>query len=133
MVEYYWNEDHDSIGVLVSVGFGAGWSTWNVPELAYDKRVVEFWLSHHNLDWVKEVSRPKSWDESVPETDAHREARLFFAECGYETPYFGGYENIRLQWVPKGVYWRIDEYDGAESIEYFDSALWNRLESEEED
>jgi len=133
MIEYYWNEDHNSIAVLVSSGYGAGWSTWNVPALAYDKRVVEFWLSHNDLDWIEEVSRPMCLDELLPETDAHREARLFFTECGYETPYFGGYKNIRLVWVPKDVYWRIIEYDGAESVEYFDSALWNRVESEEED
>ena len=45
-VELY--EKDGKIGVLVSHGFGAGWSTWGSDELAYDKRVVEFWLSHKN-------------------------------------------------------------------------------------
>ena len=45
-MEYYWNEDHTEIAVLVSVGFGAGWSTWNEKELAYDKRVVDLFIEY---------------------------------------------------------------------------------------
>lgn len=35
MVERYYNKKNE-LGVLISVGFGAGWSTWNDTELAYD-------------------------------------------------------------------------------------------------
>lgn len=44
MVEKYYNEDGE-LGVLYSPGFGAGWSTWDRDELAYDRRIVEYWLS----------------------------------------------------------------------------------------
>lgn len=46
MVEKYYNEN-DELGVLYSPGFGAGWSTWDNEELAYDKRIVEYWLNEN--------------------------------------------------------------------------------------
>lgn len=49
MVEKYYNENGE-LGVLVSGGFGAGWSTWNSNELAYDKRIVEKWLENVSSD-----------------------------------------------------------------------------------
>ena len=52
-MEVYYNEDKTKYAVLVSHGFGAGWSSWNDPSVAYDKRVVEFWLTHHESDEVK--------------------------------------------------------------------------------
>ena len=127
-MKYYWDEDGQYIAVLVSSGYGAGWSTWNQEELAYDRRVVEFWLTHHNSNWIVDVMRSSLNHKTLPETDAHREARLFFAECGYSMPYFGGYGNIELKWVPAGVYWRITEYDGAEHLEFFDESRWNYVE-----
>ena len=44
MVEKYYNENGE-LGVLISPGFGAGWSSWNCDEIAFDKRVVEYWDS----------------------------------------------------------------------------------------
>ena len=44
MVEKYYNENGE-LGVLISTGFGAGWSSWNCDEIAFDKRVVEYWLN----------------------------------------------------------------------------------------
>ena len=41
MVEKYYNENGE-LGVLISPGFGAGWSSWNCDEIAFDKRVVEY-------------------------------------------------------------------------------------------
>jgi hypothetical protein len=43
------------IAVLVSGGFGAGWSTWNQPELAYDKRVVEFLVIEEGRSKLYEI------------------------------------------------------------------------------
>lgn len=48
MMEKYYNEN-DELGVLISVGFGAGWSTWNDEGLAYDKRIIEKWLEKNNI------------------------------------------------------------------------------------
>lgn len=94
MVEKYYNENGE-LGVLISVGFGAGWSTWNDEEIAYDKRIIEKWL--------EKVSSDEMCD--------------YIESLGYRRPYMGGYHDLRLRFVPRGTMFCIHEYDGAESIE----------------
>lgn len=94
MVERYYNEN-DELGVLVSHGFGAGWSTWNDKEIAYDKRIVEKWL--------EKVTSDEMCD--------------YIESLGYKIPYMGGYIDLELEFVPRGTMFCIHEYDGAESIE----------------
>lgn len=94
MVEKYYN-DKDELGVLVSHGFGAGWSSWNNEEIAYDKRIIEKFLENPSLDEMCE----------------------FIASLGYNKPYMGGYGGLTLEFIPRGTMFCIHEYDGAESIE----------------
>lgn len=94
MVERYYNENGE-LGVLVSYDFGAGWSTWNYEELAYDKRIIEKWLERVDSDEMKD----------------------YIESLGYRRPYMGGYEDLELEFVPRGTMFCIHEYDGAESIE----------------
>lgn len=119
-MEYY--EENGKIGVLVSPGYGAGWSTWGAKELAYDKRIVEFWLSHKDdKEFMRTVT--ESGLLSRDESKAHKEAVQFFKSIGYENcPYMGGFDDIVLEYVHRGTPWRISEYDGYESLETFEDA-----------
>lgn len=114
-MEYY--EKNGEIGVLVSPEYGAGWSTWNNAELAYDKRVVEFWLSHKDdKEFMRTVEIGGSYYSG--ESNAHKEAEDFFKSIGYEKcPYMGGFSDIVLMFVPRGIPWRILEDDGDEELE----------------
>ena len=94
MVEKYYNENGE-LGVLVSYGYGAGWSTWNDKKLAYDKRIVEKFLDDVSSD----------------------EMCNFVESLGYARPYMGGYNQLELEFIPRGTLFRIYEYDGYESIE----------------
>lgn len=80
--------------VLISPGYGAGWSTWNTKELAIDKRVIEAFESGMNKDKMSE----------------------YLKELGYEDVYMGGYYDCKIAEVPKGSRFIIEEYDGYESI-----------------
>ena len=92
-VERYYNENGE-LGVLISVGFGAGWSTWNDENLAYDKRIIEKWL---------EGATPNEMCD-------------YIEGLGYRRPYMGGYNDLWLEFIPRGTLFCIHEYDGAESI-----------------
>lgn len=105
-MEYYYDVNHENIGVLCSFGFGAGFSTWNDPNLASDKRVVEYWI--RNREYMPE-ERVKKYLESI----------------GYYNVYMGGWDTIDIVWVPIGSYWRIEEYDGAERVEILNTDDWN--------
>lgn len=117
-MEYYYNEDKTKVAVLVSYGFGAGWSTWNDKCLAYDKRVVEFWLDHNTVEFCHSVD---AHSHSHP-TAAGEIVNNFLESCGYQGTYLGGYGDIDLEWVPCGTPFRITEYDGNERIETLDDA-----------
>lgn len=97
VVEKYYK--NDELGVLISYGFGAGWSTWNDEEIAYDKRIIEKWLdgatSSEMCDYIESL--------------------------GYSRPYMGGYAGLELEFIPRGTMFCIHEYDGAESIETMES------------
>ena len=117
-MEVYWNPQHTEYAILVSRGFGAGWSTWNGKELAYDKRVIEWYLEHNYSDFFNKVRLYS------PETLEHKEATEFFNSLGYGSPYFGGLQLNMIEWVPAGKRWRIDEYDGSESIHFANDDDW---------
>ena len=123
--ELYWNKDHSAYAVLVSHGFGAGWSTWGDARLAYDKRIVEFWLAHkNNREWMESVNIMFSAN-----SPAHEEAASFFKSIGYhDCPYMGGFSDIKLHWVLANSKWRIEEYDGAESLVFEENYTWFQVD-----
>ena len=119
--ELYLNEDGTKYAVLVSYGYGAGWSSWNKDWFAYDKRIVEFWLAHKDDEqWMRTLVG------SIKESPAHKEAREFFTNTiGLkDCPYLGGFADIKLVWINRGTVWHIHEYDGAESIECMEDIEW---------
>lgn len=109
-VERYYNND-GQLAVLVSHGYGAGWSTWNDEygiDLAIDKRVVKVFFEY------------KTFGKKIK----HDELRDWLESIGYHNVYTGGWEDIRIEWVDKGTMFRISEYDGAESLETPQSKDW---------
>lgn len=85
------------VAVLVSYGYGAGWSTWgNSTErefYAMDKGLVE-------------LAMQKAKEEHV---------KTYIEAAGYTEPYMGGWP-CSIEWIPKGTAFVIEEYDGSESI-----------------
>lgn len=89
--------------VLVSPGFGAGFSTWNKPEMAVDFDLVEAFLSGDKTRFAYIVNEKYNEDDSL---------------------YLGGMEDLMVEWVDEGKKFRIDEYDGNERIEILQEADW---------
>jgi len=91
----YINKD-GKVGVLVSVGFGAGWSTWNDNEdfLAMDKKLVEMKLNKAPIE----------------------EVEAYCKKVNGEAPYMAGWGNVEVRWMRQGAVFRVSEYDGSESL-----------------
>ena len=87
--------------VLVSPGFGAGFSTWNKPEMAVDFDLVEAFLSG----------------------DMNRFEYIVVEKYG-ENMYLGGMKDLMVVWVDEGKKFRIDEYDGNERVEILEDTNW---------
>lgn len=111
-IEYHYN-DKGEIGVLVSCGYGAGWSTWNHygVKLAVDKRIIEKYLEHiDDKKWLKSII-------SFSDNDTKTEFQNFLSSLGYEDVCVLGFSDCEIEYVPFGSVIRINEYDGFESLE----------------
>jgi len=97
------------VAVLVSRGFGAGWSTWSYDhpseQLLYEPNIVEILLS---------------------DKDTREKIKLIedYCEVNYKDFYLGGLEQLDVEWLPVGTAFRIHEYDGSESVEIRDEMDW---------
>ena len=94
--------DDEKVEVLVSPGWGAGWSTWNDDglKLAVDKRII---------DYFKKVGQDT--DENI--------VKAFCESIGYKRVYCGGWDQLVIETVPQGKKFRITEYDGFEELEVY--------------
>ena len=111
-IEYYYN-DKGEIGILVSYGYGAGWSSWSEYgiKLAVDKRIIEKFLEHiHDKEWCNAIS---SFGDNI----IKKEFSDYLSSIGYDNVFLGGLVQCNLEYVPLGSAVRITEYDGAESLE----------------
>jgi hypothetical protein len=91
------------VAVLVSSGFGAGWYSWHsIEALLFDPVVVEM-VEQGRLEEIEAYVNSQYPDES---------------------PYCGGVDGLGVHWVPVGARFRIDEYDGAESLVLESQEQW---------
>jgi hypothetical protein len=90
------------VAVLYSPDYGSGWYTWNrnQPELLFDPAIVQ-----------------------LVEEDKFDELKTYVT-LKYPNIYEGGMWELKVAWIPEGAMFRINEYDGDESIELKDDADW---------
>ena len=88
--------------VLISPGFGAGWSTWNYdwPEMAFDPEIIELVEKGNSMAVAK------------------------IASVKYPNAYFGSVADLEVVLVKTGTEFIIHEYDGSESIQTKDDFKW---------
>jgi hypothetical protein len=84
------------VAVLFSPDYGAGWFSWGAPEEAiFDPELVE---------------AVKAGDYAQAEVIAERK---------WPDTFRGGVSQLAIAWVPVGMRFRINEYDGCETVELY--------------
>lgn len=88
------------VAVLISPGYGSGWYTWNsnLPGLVFNPTLVEMVEKEKNHEITEELCR-----ELLGLPSDERVCVL-------------GASDLCVVWVPLGTRFRIEEYDGSESI-----------------
>lgn len=83
------------VAVLYSPEYGSGWLTCHgILELVFDPKVVQ-----------------------MVETQQSAETILSYCKTNYgKACYYGGYRNLEITWIPLGTRFRIEEYDGWETV-----------------
>ena len=93
------------VAVLYSPGFGAGWFSWHHDErLLFDPAVV---------DMIERGADPSEIVEYCE--DRYKDSDI---------AYWGGADDLTIMWLPEGAIFRIDEYDGNESVVLQDDDNW---------
>ena len=87
------------VAILISPGFGAGWSTWN------NYTFKETLLFHPKLIEMVENGNRNNITE-----------RWMKKNLSLNNIYCGGTEQLKIEWLPIGTTFEISEYDGSECI-----------------
>ena len=88
------------VAVLISRGYGAGWYSWcKNKELLFDVDIAKILINCDN--------EPSERDKRII---------VEIATEKYGDDYYGGVDGLEVDWVDEGCLFRIDEYDGAESL-----------------
>jgi hypothetical protein len=85
------------VAVLVSPGFGAGWSTWG---------------SEHR-DWALFAPELVAWVEGGKKEDIDEIVELALGGAHF---YTGGSHDLVIEWVEQGQQFIIEEHDGSETL-----------------
>lgn len=92
------------VAVLISPGFGAGWSTWvgheNREAALFDRRFVE--AAEAGVTNIEPIAK---------------------AVFGDEHAYTGGWRDIKIEWLDQGERFCVEEYDGSESLRMVDDLV----------
>lgn len=96
------------VAVLLSWGYGSGWSTWNrnYPNIAFDPFIVECVLEHNQLEG----------DAKLDHLDVLISKVVEYSKEAYPDACLIGVWALGIEWVPVGEKFRIQEYDGSEAI-----------------
>lgn len=97
-----YTNSNGKVAVLISPGFGAGWSTWASDEIRdfmlFDKKLVEMALGDD--------------PGSVGSEDLEK---YILEQTGEEYVYVGGWP-CSVEWLTPGTPFRVEEYDGHETL-----------------
>ena len=106
--------------VLYSPGYGAGWSTWNGASKQEKQWLCEYQPFIEYLQNNKEFpkgSREGSFDEYETTDLGMQVQRDWKAAFPNATPlYLGGMDNLCVHEVEDDAQYRVEEYDGYESV-----------------
>lgn len=109
-------DEHGNLAILISPGFGTGWST--------DNEILEFAIDAELVKMVYDAVHPSS----VPKEKIEKRCKEIVDEIDKPDPYFYlnlfGWNNVIIKWIPKGKVFQIRNYDGNEYIQYFNKEEW---------
>jgi len=93
------------VAVLISPGFGAGWSTW-ASEHAWST-----WASEH----AEFALFDKGLVELAERGATTDEVETYLASKDMDF-YKGGWRDVEIRWLDQGTRFTVEEYDGSESL-----------------
>lgn len=112
--------------ILYSPGYGAGWASWNDDPFEKGKFLAEY---KPLVEWAKTATPGKKRQMSNEDHETTHpllvQLQADLKAAGFEDyVYYGGLDDIEVMEIPDGVGYKIDEYDGYESVILQDRVDW---------
>jgi len=109
-------ERDGQVAVLISRGYGAGWSTWNddYPQMLFDPFIAQV------------ISESTNDDPEYRITASVYQKLMTYCALKYPDAYLGGLADLVVVWLPRGEVFRVEDYDGSESIQTIEKTSWIR-------
>jgi hypothetical protein len=100
-----------SVAVVLAGDYGGGWSSSESDssvktQMMFDSRIVRYVLSGEN--------------KNISQEDYNDLMKTIFPDLGYYRGDCDGFFSLTVKFIPKDTLFRIQEYDGIESIVLFD-------------
>lgn len=116
------------VAVVYSPGYGSGWSTWasfskenykeNIERIIFDPELVALVEKKNSLEFENQylvVDEIEKWvDANFNKLDNDED----YVHCG------SNIADLEIEWVPVGTQFNIAEYDGSESVQYYNPEGW---------
>jgi len=109
------------VAVLVSKGWGAGFTTWTTNWNPEDKNCLQQLFDPTLVEMCKQLQSLKFFDR---DRTGLLDQMLEYIQKTYPKAFVGGIEDLEVEWVPEGSLFRVNEYDGKEEVEYFEQTKW---------
>ena len=109
------------VAIIISPGYGAGWSTWvnsDAEQALFDPEIVAWILAGKPV-----VHTPQDGDSTFV-TNWAKEYGNQAREWAEKYGYLGGLGDAVIAWVSPGIPFRVNEYDGYESVVAHDDDDW---------
>ena len=124
-IELHWNKEHTKYAILLSPAL-SGWVVLNVPEVAYDRRIVEFVIENKDKDWWLKGVSPSLSIMDFWKSELCARVGDFLISLGYEDIYIPPIRNVEVVWIDAGRKWRVrDGGEGMDYLEFEDEVDWN--------
>lgn len=107
--------------VIYSPSYGAGFTTWNTQLKPHDEIMIRAIIEE---GIITEVYDDGGYDDDIEVKIDKQSLAKIIEKLGYSTEhlYLGCCDNeFMIEFVKKGDLFRINEYDGSESIEVFNT------------
>lgn len=101
------------VGVVFGPEFGAGFSTWGVPEMATDPKIVELALAMIDKDKAGDHSTVHYLDKELEQ----------YVKDTYDQTYYQ--QPLSVRWLTPGTRFVIEEYDGSERVVVEEDFKWS--------
>ena len=127
-MEKYYNEKEE-VAVLISKGYGAGWSTWlnhcfEETDLLFNPELVKLVIKKNEIELSERTEKSEVGQKAIKEVLEEIEAKALELLRDEDVCTFGGAKGLYVEWIKPTTLFRVVEVGGYETLLPLVSHKW---------